>query len=57
MRRQAQADTAMIMTMMYEALVSLVVNSVGGASPATQPIMHPRHPIMLLMHSLTVTPY
>ena len=34
MRRQAQADTAMIITMMYEELISLTINSFGGASPA-----------------------
>lgn len=36
MSRQAQADTAMIMTMMYDELISLVGNCVGGASPVTQ---------------------
>lgn len=41
MRRQAQADTAMIITMMYEELISLTINSLGGASPATQAEMPP----------------
>lgn len=36
MSRQAEAETVMIMTMMYEELFSLDVNSVGGASPVTQ---------------------
>lgn len=36
MSRQAQAETAMIMTMVWEELISLAVNSVGGASPGTQ---------------------
>lgn len=44
MRRQADAVTVMIITMMYEELISLDVNSVGGASPVTQANV-PRHPI------------
>lgn len=44
MSRQADAETVMIITMMYEELISLDVNSVGGASPVTQANV-PRHPI------------
>lgn len=36
MSRQAEAETVMIMTMMYEELFSFDVNSVGGTSPVTQ---------------------